>query len=65
MPWRITLAVVGAVLLSIAVTYERRAGEENSITDRLRDRRWVNLRSAETAFGRDSRGDRMKSKHDT
>jgi hypothetical protein len=64
MPWRITLAV-GAVLLSIAVTYERRAGEEHSITDRLRDRRWVNLRSAETAFGRDSRGDRMKSKHDT
>ncbi|TFD21640.1 SCO7613 C-terminal domain-containing membrane protein [Cryobacterium sp. TMS1-13-1] len=39
MPWWITLAVVGAVLLIIAVTYERRAGEENSITDRLRDLR--------------------------
>jgi uncharacterized membrane protein len=37
MPWWITLAVVGAVLLIIAVTYERRAGEEGSITDRLRD----------------------------
>ncbi len=37
MPWWITLAVVGAVLLIIAVTYERRAGEENSITARLRD----------------------------
>lgn len=39
MPWWITLAVVGAVLLIIAVTYERRAGDENSITDRLRDLR--------------------------
>lgn len=39
MPWWITLAVVGAVLLIIAVTYERRAGEENTITDRLRDLR--------------------------
>ncbi|SFH30549.1 hypothetical protein E3O11_14435 [Cryobacterium levicorallinum] len=39
MPWWITLAVVGAVLLIIAVTYERRSGEENSITDRLRDLR--------------------------
>ncbi|TFD57663.1 hypothetical protein E3T39_12795 [Cryobacterium suzukii] len=39
MPWWITLAVVGAVLLIIAVTYERRAGEDNSITDRLRDLR--------------------------
>ncbi|MHA6669441.1 SCO7613 C-terminal domain-containing membrane protein [Homoserinimonas sp. A447] len=37
MPWWITLAVVGAVLLIIAVTYERRAGEQNSITARLRD----------------------------
>lgn len=37
MPWWITLAVVGAVLLIIAVTYERRAGEGNSITARLRD----------------------------
>lgn len=39
MPWWITLAVVGAVLLIIAVTYERRAGEANSITARLRDLR--------------------------
>ncbi|WP_146069347.1 SCO7613 C-terminal domain-containing membrane protein [Cryobacterium sp. Y11] len=39
MPWWITLAVVGAVLLIIAVTYERRAGDENSMTDRLRDLR--------------------------
>lgn len=39
MPWWITLAVVGAVLLIIAVTYERRAGEANSITDRLLDLR--------------------------
>ncbi|HRQ00587.1 MAG TPA: hypothetical protein PK781_09015, partial [Terrimesophilobacter sp.] len=37
MPWWITLAVVGAVLLIIAVTYERRAGEDNSIAARLRD----------------------------
>ncbi|MDJ0378024.1 hypothetical protein [Cryobacterium sp. PH31-L1] len=39
MPWWITLAVVGAVLLIIAVTYERRAGEDNRIADRLRDLR--------------------------
>ncbi|MDJ0338617.1 hypothetical protein [Cryobacterium sp. PH31-O1] len=39
MPWWITLAVVGVVLLIIAVTYERRAGDANSITDRLRDLR--------------------------
>lgn len=37
MPWWITLAVVGAVLLIIAVTYERRAGEESGIAARLRD----------------------------
>lgn len=37
MPWWITLAVVGAVLLIIAVTYERRAGEERGIAARLRD----------------------------
>ncbi|PWC08318.1 SCO7613 C-terminal domain-containing membrane protein [Mycetocola zhujimingii] len=37
MPWWITLAVVGAVLLIIAVTYERRAGDANTVTDRLRD----------------------------
>ncbi len=37
MPWWITLAVVGAVLLIIAVTYERRAGEEAGIAARLRD----------------------------
>ena len=37
MPWWITLAVVGAVLLIIAVTYERRAGAENSFASRLRD----------------------------
>lgn len=36
-PWWITLSVVGAVLLIIAVTYERRDGDENSITARLRD----------------------------
>lgn len=36
-PWWITLAVVGAVLLIIAVTYERRAGDDNSIGARLRD----------------------------
>lgn len=39
MPWWITLAVVGAVLLIIAVTYERRAGEAGSITARIRDLR--------------------------
>lgn len=37
MPWWITLAVVGAVLLIIAVTYERRAGERAGIAARLRD----------------------------
>ncbi|GAA1999977.1 SCO7613 C-terminal domain-containing membrane protein [Microbacterium ulmi] len=37
MPWWITLAVVGAVLLIIAVTYERRAGEDAGIAARLRD----------------------------
>jgi hypothetical protein len=36
-PWWITLAVVGAVLLIIAVTYERRSGEDGSIAARLRD----------------------------
>lgn len=36
-PWWITLAVVGAVLLIIAVTYERRAGDDNSIAARLGD----------------------------
>lgn len=39
MPWWITLAVVGAVLLIIAVSYERRAGEAEGIADRLRDLR--------------------------
>jgi hypothetical protein len=38
-PWWITLAVVGAVLLIIAVTYERRSGADNSVTARLRDLR--------------------------
>src|SRR5690606_32814088 len=37
MPWWITLAVVGAVLLIIAVTYERRQGEATGLTARLRD----------------------------
>ncbi|MBA8816549.1 hypothetical protein FHX48_001622 [Microbacterium halimionae] len=37
MPWWITLAIVGAVLLIIAVSYERRAGEEAGIAARLRD----------------------------
>jgi hypothetical protein len=36
-PWWITLAIVGAVLLIIAVTYERRSGEDGSIAARLRD----------------------------
>lgn len=36
-PWWITLAVVGAVLLIIAVGYERRSGEDGSIAARLRD----------------------------
>lgn len=37
MPWWITLSVVGAVLLILAVTYERRAGESAGISARLRD----------------------------
>jgi hypothetical protein len=37
MPWWITLSVVGAVLLIIAVTYERRDGEGEGIAARLRD----------------------------
>ena len=37
MPWWITLAVVGAVLLIIAVTYERRAAGEGGFVARLRD----------------------------
>jgi len=37
MPWWITLSVVGAVLLIIAVAYERRAGDEAGLTARLRD----------------------------
>jgi hypothetical protein len=36
-PWWITLAIVGAVLLIIAVSYERRSGEDGSIAARLRD----------------------------
>lgn len=39
MPWWITLAVVGAVLLIIAVTYERRSGADGSIAARMRDLR--------------------------
>lgn len=39
MPWWITLAVVGAVLLILAVSYERRAGEAEGIAARLRDLR--------------------------
>ena len=37
MPWWITLSVVGAVLLIIAVGYERRAGDDTGIAARLRD----------------------------
>lgn len=37
MPWWITLSVVGAVLLIIAVGYERRAGDDAGIAARLRD----------------------------
>ncbi|WP_194409689.1 SCO7613 C-terminal domain-containing membrane protein [Microbacterium cremeum] len=37
MPWWITLSVVGAVLLIIAVGYERRAGDGSGIAARLRD----------------------------
>lgn len=39
MPWWITLAVVGAVLLILAVTYERREGADAGIAARLRDLR--------------------------
>jgi len=39
MPWWITLAVMGAVLLIIAVTAERRTGEGGSVAARLRDLR--------------------------
>ena len=39
MPWWITLAVVGAVLLIIAVTSERRAGEGRGVVARVRDLR--------------------------
>lgn len=39
MPWWITLAVVGAVLLILAVSYERRAGEAEGLAERLRDLR--------------------------
>ncbi|MFK4835416.1 SCO7613 C-terminal domain-containing membrane protein [Microbacterium sp. ZW T2_14] len=37
MPWWITLSVVGAVLLIIAVGYERRAGDGTGLSARLRD----------------------------
>lgn len=37
MPWWITLSVVGAVLLTIAVTYERRSEGDAGIAARLRD----------------------------
>ncbi|WP_205789288.1 SCO7613 C-terminal domain-containing membrane protein, partial [Microbacterium sp. CPCC 204701] len=37
MPWWITLSVAGAVLLIIAVGYERRAGDDTGIAARLRD----------------------------
>ncbi|MGO2746593.1 SCO7613 C-terminal domain-containing membrane protein [Microbacterium sp.] len=37
MPWWITLAVIGAVLLIIAVTYERRNGAADTMVARLRD----------------------------
>lgn len=39
MPWWVTLAVIGAVLLIIAVTYERRQGDNAGIAARLRDLR--------------------------
>ncbi|WP_300269377.1 hypothetical protein, partial [Microbacterium sp.] len=39
MPWWITLAVIGAVLLTIAVTYERRTGNESTVVARIRDLR--------------------------
>jgi hypothetical protein len=37
MPWWITLSVVGAVLLIIAVGYERRTGADAGLAARLRD----------------------------
>ncbi|NLP85081.1 hypothetical protein HF576_14610 [Microbacterium sp. CFH 90308] len=37
MPWWITLSVVGAVLLIIAVGYERRTGDDAGLAARLRD----------------------------
>jgi hypothetical protein len=37
--WWITLATAGAVLLVIAVTYERRSGGERGVAARLRDLR--------------------------
>lgn len=39
MPWWITLAIVGAVLLIIAVSYERKSGEAEGFTARMRDLR--------------------------
>ncbi|WP_372967453.1 SCO7613 C-terminal domain-containing membrane protein [Microbacterium sp.] len=39
MPWWITLAVMGAVLLIIAVTAERRTGEDAGVAARMRDLR--------------------------
>lgn len=39
MPWWITLAVIGAVLLIIAVTYERRTGDSDTVVARMRDLR--------------------------
>ncbi|KDA07220.1 hypothetical protein DC31_01105 [Microbacterium sp. CH12i] len=39
MPWWITLAVIGAVLLIIAVTYERRTGQADTVAARVRDLR--------------------------
>jgi hypothetical protein len=39
MPWWITLAVMGAVLLIIAVTAERRTGEGTGVAARMRDLR--------------------------
>ncbi|MDQ0642549.1 SCO7613 C-terminal domain-containing membrane protein [Microbacterium murale] len=39
MPWWITLAVIGAVLLIIAVTYERRSGDADTVVARIRDLR--------------------------
>ncbi|MGM7698626.1 SCO7613 C-terminal domain-containing membrane protein [Microbacterium sp. A84] len=39
MPWWITLAVIGAVLLIIAVTYERRSEDASTVAARIRDLR--------------------------